>query len=171
MLGVLREHAVETNAKWASKLGINPAAAITCVKPSGCGTLDTKIKTTHGIMSFEELFELCGKNPKELCDGEWISPPVDIFVFDENNNKKKITNLYVKGYSPVFQIEDENGNTYKVSSEHRLLTKTGWKHARELTVEDEIVSFESGTSEILNTSVSNQEEPVNEKRTESKKNI
>jgi ribonucleoside-diphosphate reductase alpha chain len=35
MLGVLREHAVETNEKWANRLNINPAAAITCVKPSG----------------------------------------------------------------------------------------------------------------------------------------
>lgn len=34
-LAVLREYAVEVNAEWAAKLGINPAAAITTVKPSG----------------------------------------------------------------------------------------------------------------------------------------
>ena len=35
LLEELREVAVETNKKWAKKLGINRATAITCVKPSG----------------------------------------------------------------------------------------------------------------------------------------
>ena len=35
ILEELRQVAEETNATWAKKLGINPAAAITCVKPSG----------------------------------------------------------------------------------------------------------------------------------------
>ena len=34
-LATLRDHAVKTNRKWAKKLGINPSAAVTCVKPSG----------------------------------------------------------------------------------------------------------------------------------------
>ncbi len=162
LLGHMKQAAIEANAKWAKKLGINPAAAITCVKPSGCGTLNTKIKTTDGIMTFGEIFELCGKDPTDLQDGEWVTPPVDLFVFDMNNDKKRITNLYVKGYSPVFEIEDEDGNIYRFSSEHRLLTTNGWKHVRELNISDEIVSFGSGDTETLNTSVSSQEEPNNE---------
>ena len=35
LLAGLRATAVETNKEWAKKIGINPAAAITCVKPSG----------------------------------------------------------------------------------------------------------------------------------------
>ena len=35
LLDELREIAVEKNAKWAKKLGINRSTAITCVKPSG----------------------------------------------------------------------------------------------------------------------------------------
>ena len=35
LLNKLREHVAETNKKWAKKLGINRATAITCVKPSG----------------------------------------------------------------------------------------------------------------------------------------
>jgi ribonucleoside-triphosphate reductase len=31
----MKEVAIETNREWAAKLGINPAAAITCVKPEG----------------------------------------------------------------------------------------------------------------------------------------
>jgi ribonucleoside-diphosphate reductase alpha chain len=34
-LAGFRATAVETNKEWAKKIGINPAAAITCVKPSG----------------------------------------------------------------------------------------------------------------------------------------
>ena len=34
-LANLKEMAVKTNAEWAKKLGINAAAAITCIKPSG----------------------------------------------------------------------------------------------------------------------------------------
>ena len=35
LLETLKNDAVTVNAKWATKLGINPAAAISCVKPSG----------------------------------------------------------------------------------------------------------------------------------------
>jgi ribonucleoside-triphosphate reductase len=35
MLYDLKQEAVKTNKEWAKKLGINPAAAITCIKPSG----------------------------------------------------------------------------------------------------------------------------------------
>jgi ribonucleoside-triphosphate reductase len=35
ILDVLKAKTIETNAEWANRLGINPAAAITCVKPSG----------------------------------------------------------------------------------------------------------------------------------------
>jgi len=43
----LREHAVKTNAKWAKKLGINPSAAITTVKPSG--TVSQLVDSASGI--------------------------------------------------------------------------------------------------------------------------
>ena len=34
-LAILKQEAIDTNAKWANAIGINPAAAITCIKPSG----------------------------------------------------------------------------------------------------------------------------------------
>ena len=43
----LKEVAVETNKKWAKKLGINPSAAITCVKPSG--TVSQLVNSASGI--------------------------------------------------------------------------------------------------------------------------
>jgi ribonucleoside-diphosphate reductase alpha chain len=35
LLNELRDYATEVNKEWSKKIGINPAAAITCVKPSG----------------------------------------------------------------------------------------------------------------------------------------
>ena len=35
ILSNMKEHAVEVNKEWAVTIGINPAAAITCIKPSG----------------------------------------------------------------------------------------------------------------------------------------
>lgn len=43
----LRDHAIETNKKWAKRLGISPSAAITCVKPSG--TVSQLVGCSSGI--------------------------------------------------------------------------------------------------------------------------
>ena len=47
LLDHLREVAVETNAEWADKLGIERSAAITCVKPSG--TVSQLVDSASGI--------------------------------------------------------------------------------------------------------------------------
>ena len=47
VLETLRDHAVEVNKEWASKLGVNPAAAISCVKPSG--TVSQLVDSASGI--------------------------------------------------------------------------------------------------------------------------
>ena len=46
-LDTLREHSVEINAYWAGEIGINPAAAITCVKPSG--TVSQLVNSSSGM--------------------------------------------------------------------------------------------------------------------------
>jgi ribonucleoside-diphosphate reductase alpha chain len=47
LLDELRLVAVETNKEWAKKIGINPSAAITCVKPSG--TVSALVDSASGI--------------------------------------------------------------------------------------------------------------------------
>ena len=47
LLRHLRNVAIETNHKWAQKLGINTAAAVTCVKPSG--TVSSLVDSASGI--------------------------------------------------------------------------------------------------------------------------
>ena len=47
LLEALRDEAIKTNKEWAAKLGINQAAAITCVKPSG--TVSQLVDSASGI--------------------------------------------------------------------------------------------------------------------------
>ena len=47
MLEELKNHAIETNKKWAKKLGISVSSAITCVKPSG--TVSQLVGSSSGI--------------------------------------------------------------------------------------------------------------------------
>lgn len=47
ILEELRNVAIQTNADWAEKLGVNPSAAITCVKPSG--TVSQLVDSASGI--------------------------------------------------------------------------------------------------------------------------
>lgn len=56
VLEMLRDYAREVNAEWAQKLGINPSAAITCVKPSG--TVSQLCNTASGIHDRHNHFYL-----------------------------------------------------------------------------------------------------------------
>jgi ribonucleoside-diphosphate reductase alpha chain len=47
LLDEFREYAIEINKEWAEKLGINVAAAITCIKPSG--TVSQLVDSSSGI--------------------------------------------------------------------------------------------------------------------------
>lgn len=47
ILEELRLHAIEVNAEWAKRLNINPAAAISCVKPSG--TVSQLVNSAPGL--------------------------------------------------------------------------------------------------------------------------
>lgn len=141
-LTAMKEVAIETNKVLAEQLGINQSVGITTVKPSGCTTLKTKVKTSEGIKSMAEIFsELTEENIFENPPHTWIKPFKDMFVFDENDEKKKITKLFINGMSKVYEIEDEIGNTYKFTAEHKLKTTNGWKRVDELSENDEIVSF------------------------------
>jgi ribonucleoside-diphosphate reductase alpha chain len=142
----LKQVAIDTNKEWSAKLGINQSVAITTIKPSGCRTIESSIKTTAGNQTMVELMALAGYDIDDYLDQEhvWIVPN-DLTampqVYDENNELQNITKLYINGLSPVIEIEFDDGATHKFTPNHKLLTHTGWKRVDELTVDDEIVSF------------------------------
>ena len=141
-LEMLREVAVASNKQFAEEIGIPQSTAVTCVKPSGCTTLETKIITTDGIKTMAEIFSnIPNINIFELPPGTWLDIKENIYVYDENNDIQKITKLFINGISEVYQIEDINGHVYKFTGNHKLKTLNGWKRVDELIDTDEIVSF------------------------------
>jgi ribonucleoside-diphosphate reductase alpha chain len=141
LLTSLKEVAVDTNKKVAKQLGINPSAAITCVKPSGCQTLDGRIKTKDGVMTVEEIFNKNGVFVEDMRAGEWYEMKEKMYIYDMNNDEKQITKLYCNGLTEVYEIESEDGEKYKFTGNHQLLTDNGWKRVDELKENDEIISF------------------------------
>lgn len=135
----LRDYSVEVNKSYAQRFGINPSASITCVKPSGCATLGTKIKTNRGIMSFRELSNNLGIR---FDDTGWFEAKTDVEVYDEKNNLQKIEKFYINGIADVYDIEDVSGNTYSFTGNHKLLLTSGeWKEVRKITEKDEIMTL------------------------------
>jgi hypothetical protein len=138
----------EVNERVAALIGINPAARTTCSKPSGnaCTTFDTMIKTNKGNMSLKDIFLHCTNdniNPssESIGDDTWFQVINDLQVYDENNQLQEITGLYVNGFARIYEIEFEDGKTYKFTDHHKLKTTSGWKQVCDLTEEDEIISF------------------------------
>jgi hypothetical protein len=144
-LRMMRTHSINVNVEWADKLGIEPSAACTCVKPSGCQSLDNTIRTEEGDKSVREIFESVGWTEDMMTgmEREWLNVDVTKLpkVFDENNEAQEITGLFVNGLEPVYEIEFEDGNIYKFTGNHKLKTVNGWKRVDELTEEDEVIDY------------------------------
>jgi hypothetical protein len=138
----LRQVAIDVNKELAKELNIPVSAAITAVKPSGCTTLETEIMTEHGKMSMAEIFaEYSDVNVFECNPGTWLELNKPLKVMDENYELQNVTKLYVNGMNEVYEIEDDAGNVYKFTGNHKLKTTNGWKRVDELTENDEIIQF------------------------------
>lgn len=141
-LNEIRDIAVQTNKEWAEKIGIKASVAITCVKPSGCMDKTSEIKTSKGIMTLEEIFNYMGYCIEDGNQGDWYPSTKELYVFDENNNTKKITNLFINGYSEVFELTDENGNSFKFTGEHKVkVVNKGWIRVDKLEENDDIITY------------------------------
>lgn len=143
-LNEMKQIAIDTNKEYATILGIPQSAAITTAKPSGCTTLDTKIRTENGVLSMAEIFSEYS-NTTELLDlpsQTWLNLNKSLRVYDENGDLQYVTNLFVNGISEIYEIEFEDGTLYKFTGNHKLKTKNGWKRVDCLTGEDEIISVE-----------------------------
>jgi len=141
----MAQYAVKINKDWSKKIGINQAARVTCVKPEGCQTFDTIIKTSVGDITFQKIFELNGYNIedfKKYEDGIFLPITEKIMVKDKDNEWQYISNLYVRGMSKTIKIEMEDGKIINCTPNHQFLLKNGqWKRADELSDIDEIVNY------------------------------
>lgn len=134
------------NKEVAKILGINQAARTTCVKPAGCHTTDTIIKTNKGDMSYYELFKLAGYDLNELNNesNKWLEIPknFDVKIYNENNVTENISRLYINGKSKYYEIPMEDGTIFRCTPNHKFKLKNGnWVQAKDLKIGDDILNF------------------------------
>jgi len=142
VLASIRENCVKVNKEFAKILGVEESAAVTCVKPSGCTDIHTKIKTSKGTMTIGEIFEYMGYDITQYNQGDWLEPTEEVLVYDENNELKPITKLFVNGFAETYEVSDEDGNTYSFTAEHKVkVASKGWVRVDELSEGDDIVKF------------------------------
>jgi intein/homing endonuclease len=139
------KRAVQSEAfKYATELGVTVPHTDTTMKPAGCASLDTAIKTTDGVLTMRELFAKHGIQESDLQrmqNGTWIEPAIATMVLDQDNVERTITKLYLNGVKPVYEIEFEDGVVAKLTGNHKLMTAKGWKRVDELTEFDEIIHY------------------------------
>jgi hypothetical protein len=120
----------------------------TAQMPVACQTSDTKIITENGIMSFRDIclindidVDLIEKNEN---GGFWFDFKIPINVktingFFESNK------IYYNGHSEIFEIEMEDGNIFKCSSEHMFLVNRNgqqvWVKVKDLNENDDIINI------------------------------
>jgi len=120
----------------------------TAQMPVACQTIDTKIITEKGVMSFREICEMNNidvdiveNNPM---GGVWFNfeTPVTVKTKDGWSTSNKI---YYNGHSEIIEIEMEDGEIFKCSSEHKFLIRKQnqlvWVKAKDLTENDDIVNI------------------------------
>ena len=132
------------NERVVGIIGINKAARTTCVKPAGCLTTNTEIRTNVGNMTMEEIFDLNGYSMESIDDMEREFLPLNqkIHIYNEKNEKEVITKLFVNGYDDVFDIVFEDGTKVSATKDHKFLTTNrGWVTADSLTTDDDILNY------------------------------
>lgn len=134
----------DENARVADILGINRAARLTTVKPSGCMVPETEIITNKGTLTLAEIFGMNGhaisqfKNTSQL----FLEVTTDILVKDKDDNWQPINKLFINGIEPTYEIEFEDGLVVTVTPNHKFLTKDrGWVRADSLNEFDDIVDY------------------------------
>ena len=116
----------------------------TSVKPSGCFVPETVVRTSLGKQSLYSIFKSNGIDLGEKGEEyrEWYDTKKDIFVYDENNDKQKITKLFVNGYDKTLKLEFDDGTKIECTPNHKFkLTDGSWKEAKDLNNDDEIETF------------------------------
>lgn len=135
---------LKVNEKISKIIGINQCARATCVKPAGCGVLETKIKTNKGDLSYKDIFLLNGYSENDIEDniGKFLPVNQEIYIKNQNNEDELISNLFVNGEEETFDIELEDGSIISLTGEHFVkLVNLEWKKVSELTTEDEILHY------------------------------
>jgi len=108
-----------------------------------CGSLDTKIRFSNGVMSFEDVFKKYGIYLDE--PGWHIRDNIDLKV-ETLLGQKKVLAFFVNGNSSTKKITLESGSLIEGTSDHKVLVKIDdikavWKRIGDLEVGDVVISL------------------------------
>lgn len=122
-------------------LGVPLSVKTTTVKPSGCLTPDTEVRTNKGTMSLLDLFAANGIDLglKFQEYREWYPVTGDYRVWDSQGAERRVTKLFVNGVEETFKFTLEDGTVLECTPDHKfLLTDGTWKSAKDLTDQDDL---------------------------------
>ena len=92
-----------------------------------CVTGDTKVVTTQGEVAIKDL---CGEEGEVICyDTEQQRPAAATFYYVRMTRKD----------AEIIEIQTEDGRTIRLTDDHLVYTKEGWKKAGQLSPEDYIL--------------------------------
>ena len=97
------------NEEIALKIGINPFARATCIKPAGCQRGDTMLSTGCGLLSLEELGNKQGDTWQLL----------DISVLSGVSDTQKASKFFVNGFAATKKITMESGVEFECTPNHK----------------------------------------------------
>ncbi len=96
---------------------------IRCVNP--CVTGDTLVYTDQGLFPARELAER--------------GTPVTIASVDENGTTMRpASHVFSTGIKPVYKLQTTEGYTVRLTKDHKVFTKNGWKAAGDLTAGEKL---------------------------------
>lgn len=133
----ITQYITEVNKEIAEKIGINPAARITAIKPEGCLLPDTLIKTNIGDKMISEIFEYNGYSDIHNMTKDFYDIKEKLFIKNIDNEYELITKLYCNGVSNLIEICMEDDTIVCCTENHQFLTENrGWVKAKDLNEND-----------------------------------
>jgi len=122
--------------------------ALLTIAPAGCLGEKTIIKTENGDISLSELFLINGYDLNKLkgLKNIWLETNSDIYVYNINGEKNKITKLYWNGVDDIKKITLSNNDIIESTFDHKFLVKINdeeavWKKSSELKIGDKIIKI------------------------------
>lgn len=132
------DHIREAVHEMADELGLPRSKAITTIKPEGCCFYDTKIKTSLGVVTLDELFN---KLDAPEFDSWYSVADKGVFVYDMNNEPQLITKLFNNGVSDTLKITFEDGNFVECTPNHKFYINGNWIRADELVAGLDVTAY------------------------------
>lgn len=142
----LRSWAREACDSMADELRLPRSKAVTTIKPDGCLESGTRVKTTEGNLPLIELFYRSGYISLSTLPTGFHPIREEIYVWDHNNQKQKITKLFNNGYGKQLKsVHLADGQIINSTPDHKFLVGAdAWKEAKSLAEGDIIVKCDEG---------------------------